>query len=440
MVEATSKFQNLLKIGMLVWGEADSETSPKRSLRRKLFKTCCMNWGEVNPTHAYYNGSCTSKDTKDLSCSTSFKTRRTQKTSSALEDFICVIFVLDRNIVQMIENKAKTLTCSVQLTSVAGRGVSPRYKVLFQVAAGQSERDTWHLACVSPRRRVSVRECSSCRALYTKNCGCSKESLEDKILVPKTPDSSQRSPQNCANCGDPVDGLYCRPCAFERKCLNEGWYTIHDENEILNTFESFNDNTNIVSAPQEPFVFNQDPGKRSSQSPPHIENNCCFECGDSLDDIFCQRCTCESSTAAIPREDGDRLLPGFMRRDIDSLFGRMVNFSRRLCHCETAHALVEKKGEAKDRFYSKLILDLGNKVRSSVEQGTAAMEKLVEKLENNERVERDIYWTRVQAHEFYQEMIHRGFVFKERPNEVIDVPIKDEKSPLSEPQGSPPDV
>ncbi|GJU87913.1 putative reverse transcriptase domain-containing protein [Tanacetum coccineum] len=92
----------------------------------------------------------------------------------------------------------------------------------------------------------------------------------------------------------------------------------------------------------------------------------------------------ESSTAAIPREDGDRLLPGFMRRDIDSLFGRMVNFSRRLCGRETAHALVEKKGEAKDRFYGKLILDLGNEVRSSVEQGTAAMEKLVEKLENVE--------------------------------------------------------
>ncbi|GJR09219.1 putative reverse transcriptase domain-containing protein [Tanacetum coccineum] len=90
----------------------------------------------------------------------------------------------------------------------------------------------------------------------------------------------------------------------------------------------------------------------------------------------------ESSTAAIPREDGDRLLPGFMRRDIDSLFGRMVNFLRRLCGRETAHALVEKKGEAKDKFYGKLILDLGNEVRSSVEQGTAAMEKLVEKLEN----------------------------------------------------------
>ncbi|GJX44315.1 putative reverse transcriptase domain-containing protein [Tanacetum coccineum] len=148
----------------------------------------------------------------------------------------------------------------------------------------------------------------------------------------------------------------------------------------------------------------------------------------------------ESSTTAIPREDGDRLLPGFMRRDIDSLFGRMVNFLRRLCGREMAHALVEKKGEAKDRFYGKLILDLGNEVRSSVEQGTAAMEKLVEKLENNERVERDLYWTRVRAHEFYQEMIRRGFVFEERPNEAIDVPIEDEKSPLSEPRGSPPDV
>ncbi|GKB66231.1 putative reverse transcriptase domain-containing protein [Tanacetum coccineum] len=47
---------------------------------------------------AYYNGSCTSKDTEDPSWSTSFKTRRTQKTSSALEDFICVVFVPDRNI------------------------------------------------------------------------------------------------------------------------------------------------------------------------------------------------------------------------------------------------------------------------------------------------------------------------------------------------------
>ncbi|GJU75692.1 putative reverse transcriptase domain-containing protein [Tanacetum coccineum] len=84
---------------------------------------------------------------------------------------------------------------------------------------------------------------------------------------------------------------------------------------------------------------------------------------------------------------------------------------------ETAHALVEKKGEAKDRFYGKLILDLGNEVRSSMEQGAGKNGKVVE----------------VRAHEFYQEMIHRGFVFEERPNEAIDVPIEDEKSPSSEP-------
>ncbi|GJW64246.1 hypothetical protein Tco_0116130 [Tanacetum coccineum] len=147
----------------------------------------------------------------------------------------------------------------------------------------------------------------------------------------------------------------------------------------------------------------------------------------------------ESSTTYFLREDSDGLLPGLMRRDINSLFGK-----------------------AKDEYYGKLILDLGNEVRSSVEQGTAAMEKLVEKLGNaeekaeckklkkeleearfsntflrmqNERVERDLYWTRVRAHEFYQEMIHRGFMFEERPNETIEVPVKDEERATKESRG-----
>ncbi|GJS17242.1 hypothetical protein Tco_0411714 [Tanacetum coccineum] len=70
--------------------------------------------------------------------------------------------------------------------------------------------------------------------------------LKDKILVPKPP-------QNCATCGDPVDGLHCRSCTFVRKCLNEGWYTIHDKNEILNTSESSNHNSNVI-----PFAFDDD--------------------------------------------------------------------------------------------------------------------------------------------------------------------------------------
>nr|GEV76161.1 putative reverse transcriptase domain-containing protein [Tanacetum cinerariifolium] len=49
---------------------------------------------------------------------------------------------------------------------------------------------------------------------------------------------------------------------------------------------------------------------------------------------------------------------------------------------EMAHALVEKKGKANDEYYGKLVLKLGNEVRSSMEQGTTVMEKLVEKLGN----------------------------------------------------------
>ncbi|GJW11722.1 hypothetical protein Tco_1577549 [Tanacetum coccineum] len=117
---------------------------------------------------------------------------------------------------------------------------------------------------------------------------------------------------------------------------------------------------------------------------------------------------------------------------------------------ETAHALVEKKGKAKYEYYGTLILELGNEVRSSVEQGMAAMEKLVEKLGNAE--------DKVECKKLKNELEEvRGFVFEERPNEAIDVPIAFEerprtdsiksasdyvvkKSPPSEPRGSPHDA
>ncbi|GKC76739.1 putative reverse transcriptase domain-containing protein [Tanacetum coccineum] len=100
-----------------------------------------------------------------------------------------------------------------------------------------------------------------------------------------------------------------------------------------------------------------------------------------------------------------------------------------------------------------------------MEEGAAAMENLVRKLGNaeeraeckklkkelkearfsntllrmqNDRVGRDLYWTRVQAHEFYREMIRKGFMFEERLNEAIDVPVEDEESPLIMPPKSAP--
>nr|GFC02632.1 hypothetical protein [Tanacetum cinerariifolium] len=74
----------------------------------------------------------------------------------------------------------------------------------------------------------------------------------------------------------------------------------------------------------------------------------------------------KSSTAPFLREDSDGLLPGLKRRDIKSLFSRMSSLSRRLRGREMTHALVEKKGKAKDEYYGNLILDLDNEVHSNV--------------------------------------------------------------------------
>ncbi|GJV10996.1 hypothetical protein Tco_1352537 [Tanacetum coccineum] len=104
---------------------------------------------------------------------------------------------------------------------------------------------------------------------------------EDKILVP-VPDLSQRPLKIeifCLDCGDPVHGLYCRQCALIRKTLEEVFQDFQD------TSKSSDDDTNFVN--QESFVVKQGPGVNSSQSPPQINHNCCYECGDSLDDIFC---------------------------------------------------------------------------------------------------------------------------------------------------------
>nr|GEX43409.1 hypothetical protein [Tanacetum cinerariifolium] len=109
-----------------------------------------------------------------------------------------------------------------------------------------------------------IKECSSCGALYTTDYCCSKGSLMDKIIcdLNKTPDLFQEPSQNCP------------------KILQD-------------SSKPSNDNTNVVNALQELFVVKQDPGKNSSQSPPQINHHCCYECSDSLEDIFCHQCTCE---------------------------------------------------------------------------------------------------------------------------------------------------
>nr|GEV82252.1 hypothetical protein [Tanacetum cinerariifolium] len=127
--------------------------------------------------------------------------------------------------------------------------------------------------------RYAIKECLSCGALYTGDFCCSKEYVKDKILVPKLP-------KNCARCGHPVDGPYCQGYSFTKK-IEEDLVTYFQD--FQNTSESSDDSTNIVNAPREPFVVKQDHGV----NPPHIDE-CCCECGDALDGIFCQQYTCKS--------------------------------------------------------------------------------------------------------------------------------------------------
>ncbi|GKF49199.1 hypothetical protein Tco_0142450, partial [Tanacetum coccineum] len=76
----------------------------------------------------------------------------------------------------------------------------------------------------------AIKECSSCGTLYTGDCGCSKGSLEDKILVsvPDSPERPLKIEKICLDCGDPVHGLYCRQCALIRKTLEEVFQDFQD--------------------------------------------------------------------------------------------------------------------------------------------------------------------------------------------------------------------
>ncbi|GKE60684.1 hypothetical protein Tco_1511051, partial [Tanacetum coccineum] len=138
-------------------------------------------------------------------------------------------------------------------------------------------------------RLHAIKKCWTCGTLYTKYCSCSNGNLGDKILVP-APDSSQQRikiERICFDCGDLIRGPNCQRCALIQKKFEEVFQVFRD------TSESSDDNGNVVNAPREPFVVKNNPGVKTSQSPPHIGDHCCYKCGDSLDDIFCRRCTCE---------------------------------------------------------------------------------------------------------------------------------------------------
>ncbi|GJT22951.1 reverse transcriptase domain-containing protein [Tanacetum coccineum] len=76
--------------------------------------------------------------------------------------------------------------------------------------------------------------------------------------------------EDCVKYGNPVEGPNCQGCALWRKKLKEVWFTICHENgiyqDLLNTYESSDDDTNVVNDPREPFVVKQDPDENYSQN------------------------------------------------------------------------------------------------------------------------------------------------------------------------------
>nr|GEX19304.1 hypothetical protein [Tanacetum cinerariifolium] len=112
-------------------------------------------------------------------------------------------------------------------------------------------------------------------------------SFVDKIIwdLNKAPDSPNlhmfsSNQRHCFHCKDVLgDGESCQRCTCT-KCgsgLSKGLYYICRNNQ-----NSLNDSPSI--------------SENSSQSPPYINHHCCYECGDALDGICCQRCTCFDQT------------------------------------------------------------------------------------------------------------------------------------------------
>nr|GEZ10312.1 hypothetical protein [Tanacetum cinerariifolium] len=126
--------------------------------------------------------------------------------------------------------------------------------------------------------------CSSCGALYTIDYCCSNGSLVDKIIcdLNKAPDSPHlhtflSNQRHCFHCKDVLgDDKFCQRCTCTRcgSGLSKGLCLICKHNQ-----NSLNDSPSI--------------SENSSQSPPHINHHCCYECGDPLEGILCRRCTCK---------------------------------------------------------------------------------------------------------------------------------------------------
>nr|GEX35309.1 hypothetical protein [Tanacetum cinerariifolium] len=127
-----------------------------------------------------------------------------------------VTMTMASTLIKMKAEKARLLD-----EQIAKRPINQRAEVWIHPPSDQDDKLKKLNGLLDPL--YTIKECSSCGALYTMDYFCSKGCLVDKIIcdLNKTPDLFQEPPQNCPKCGNPVDGQYCQGCALLRKELKE---------------------------------------------------------------------------------------------------------------------------------------------------------------------------------------------------------------------------
>ncbi|GJV14927.1 hypothetical protein Tco_1360250 [Tanacetum coccineum] len=171
-------------------------------------------------------------------------------------------------------------------------------------------------------RFKTIKECSSCGALYTSEYCCFKEGLVDKIIC-DLPDSSQRPPPSCARCGTPVDGPQCRGCALLRKKFKEDLFTYCVENDGIFcrqcTCKSCGKGAHYGynCPPKVPTISNPEPCKNQTIDEPlqnlqSLQQQCllgtCQRCGCNEYDGVCFYCKVGNGTqinVSIPYSSND---------------------------------------------------------------------------------------------------------------------------------------
>nr|GEX67683.1 hypothetical protein [Tanacetum cinerariifolium] len=279
------------------------KTSPRSDLRWKptgrIFKSVGLRWIPTGKLFDSFTSKVDSEpphgsnvdiskiheciQTLDLSAGTSINVQKEQ----SLDLSTCTLSNVNT------KNLRGIMPTKIELTlEQSQQGVSNDVLVSIKMVE-ELKRNVW----IKGEKKAALQTSSA----ETRDCVYSKGNVEAKILVPKPPKNCAR----CTRCGYLVDSPNCQGCALLRQELEENLVT-HSP-DFQNTSEPSNASTNVVNAPQEPYVVKQDNGSfvdkiifdlNRALGSPHLHTISlnqfhCFHCKDVLrDGEAYKRCTC----------------------------------------------------------------------------------------------------------------------------------------------------